>query len=95
MIMPVPCRLRKKGFPPPAPSLWSLPEGREAKEGSRLLSRVRNADICIYPPTPFFRTLLSAYLMAGRQASRNSPKRSTALKLALFMPRSMQEDDGS
>src|SRR5271169_95006 len=33
--------------------------------------------------------------MAGRQASRNSPKRSTALKLALFMPRSMLGQDES
>ena len=37
-----PSRLRKKGIPRPAPSLSSLPVGREVKESSHLLYRVRN-----------------------------------------------------
>ncbi len=38
-------RLRKKGLPQPAPSLSSLPVGREVKESSHLLCRVPSGHI--------------------------------------------------
>src|SRR5208282_5989104 len=50
----------KKEFPPPAPSLWSLPVGREVKESSHLLCRVRSGRIRPGTQPAFFRTLLGA-----------------------------------
>src|SRR5579863_4756896 len=49
-----PGRLRKKGIPQPAPSLSSLPAGREVKESSHLLCRVRNRYIRPGPQESFF-----------------------------------------
>ena len=49
-----PSRLRKKGIPQPTPSLWSLPVGREVKESSHLLCRVRNRYIRPGPQESFF-----------------------------------------
>jgi hypothetical protein len=61
-------RLRKKGISAACSLTLVSPGGRAVKENGRLLSRVRNANICIPPQDDFFRTL------PGRLASGRRPR---------------------
>ncbi len=70
-------RLRKKGIPQPAPSLSSLPVGREVKESSHLLCRVWNRYIRPGPQESLFphpaRESAAAWLLRGSPATRSLP----------------------
>jgi hypothetical protein len=64
LLYSLPSRVRKKGIPQPAPSLSSLPIGREVKESSHLSCRVANGRILPGPQESFFP-------QPARQGNRN------------------------
>jgi len=64
-------RLRKKGLSAACSLTLVSPRGREVKESSHLLSRVRNFCNFTGPPESFFRTLLGAVRRFGTRVAQS------------------------